>query len=437
MHNIPIHALSIKKSCIGFKYFYMIVLSHPTGNANVRAAATGLNKSGLLTQFHTTIASFPNNVFDKLSKYEKLADIKRRSYDPSLSSMTKMWPWFELGRMIALKTGIKSLTLHEKGFFSVDAIYKAQDKWTAEHLQELKLSGIKGIYAYEDGAVISFTAAKKIDLKCLYDLPIGYWKAANRLLKGEIDRWPEYAPTLTGFSNSAEKLDRKDEELRLADTIFVASSFTASTLLDYDGKLAKVNIIPYGFPPVGNKKDYDFHKGKRKLKLLFVGGLSQRKGIADLFHVIKDFPDQVELTLVGKKGVNECVALNNDLSKHNWIPSLPHSEILKLMNASDVLVFPSLFEGFGLVITEAMSQGTPVVTTERTAGPDLITHNENGWLIEAGSTTGLKDAISYILDHPDAVEYNGKNARDTAKQRTWETYGLELAKTVKEQFDIL
>ena len=52
------------------------------------------------------------------------------------------------------------------------------------------------------------------------------------------------------------------------------------------------------------------------------------------------------------------------------------------MREHDVFVFPSLFEGFGLVITESMSQGTPVITTDRTAGPDLIKNDENGWLLK-------------------------------------------------------
>ena len=410
----------------------MIVLSHPTGNANVRAAATGLNAAKLLTEFHTSIASFPNNIFDKLSAINSLSDIRRRSYDPTLSLVTKMWPWFEVGRILSLKTGIRSFTAHETGVFSVDSIYKAQDKWTASQLNRLSQKGAKGIYAYEDGAIHSFAVAKNLGLHCFYDLPIGYWKAASRLLKDEQHRWPEYSPTLTGFNNSVEKLARKDKELQLADTIFVASTFTANTLLEFEDKIAKVNIIPYGFPPVGSTKEYDYN-GQRKLKVLFVGGLSQRKGIADLFAVADGLKNDIELTVVGKKGVNPCAALDKDLAKHTWIPSLPHADILKLMHNSDVLVFPSLFEGFGLVITEAMSQGTPVITTERTAGPDLIVNNQNGWLFNAGSTSGLQEAISYILNHPDSIKINGSNARHTARSRTWETYGLELAKSVEEQ----
>src|SRR5206468_9345000 len=98
-----------------------------------------------------------------------------------------------------------------------------------------------------------------------------------------------------------------------------------------------------------------------------------------------------------------------------WIPSLPHQQILKLMHEHDVLVFPSLFEGFGLVITEAMSQGTPVITTERTVGPDIIDHGQNGWIVEAGSTEALQQAIEELIFKPELVAETGLKAIETAR----------------------
>jgi glycosyltransferase involved in cell wall biosynthesis len=263
----------------------------------------------------------------------------------------------------------------------------------------------------------------------LYDLPIGYWRAARRLLKDERERWPQWAATMPGFHDSDEKLARKDEELRLADRIYVASQFTKQTLTDYPGTLAPVEVIPYGFPAVGPPRDYS-DRATRKLKLLFVGGLSQRKGIADVFAVAEMLKDDVELTIVGQGAVNECVALSNALKRHHWVPSLPHAQILDLMREHDILLFPSLFEGFGLVITEAMSQGTPVITTERTAGPDLIQHEKNGWLIAAGNTSALQSQIESILNDRDSIQSVGEQARQSAMVRPWSVYGKELANSV-------
>lgn len=107
-----------------------------------------------------------------------------------------------------------------------------------------------------------------------------------------------------------------------------------------------------------------------------------------------------------------------------------HHDLLKLMSEQDLLVFPSLFEGFGLVITEAMSQGTPVITTERTCGPDLIKNGENGWLIDAGSQEALEAQLEQILTRPELLIKVGKAARETARQRPWKSYSNQLSNTI-------
>jgi len=404
-----------------------VLISHPTGNSFFRSAATGLLDAGILAGFRTTVASFPGNVFDKLSILGPFSEFKRRTYDPDLEPFSRSWPLYELGRLAASKAGFKDLVRHESGFLSVDAVYKNLDKKIALNLKRETQNGANAVYAYEDGALLSFREAKKLGVSCLYDLPIGYWRTARRLLEVERDRWPDWATTLTNLKDSPEKLDHKDEELSLADRIFVASRFTANTLVDFPGKLAPIEIIPYGFPPVTSERAYDKFSSYRPLKLLFVGGLSQRKGIADLFAAVDTIGDKVELTVVGHKATDNCKVLDEALKKHKWIPSLPHAEVLKLMRGHDVLVFPSLFEGFGMVITEAMSQGTPVITTDRTAGPDIINHGENGWLAAAGSTQALQEVIEELLASPNKIQLAGKAAMETAKLRPWTVYGKEIA----------
>ncbi len=408
-----------------------ILISHPTGNAFFRAAAIGIQKAGMLSGFRTTVANYPGSVYDQLSSFGPFAEFNRRKYDPVLKQYSQAWPWYELGRFAATKAGFKKLIKQETGVFSVDSVYQNLDKRVANSLEQMAKKGTTAVYAYEDGALLSFLEAKKLKLQCLYDLPIGYWRTAKRLLETERERWPEWAPTLTGFEDSEAKLARKDEELRLADKIFVASRFTANTLKDYPGKLAPVAVVPYAFPPVTSSRSYAAFSTTRPLKLLFVGGLSQRKGIADLFAAVEQLKNRVELTVVGKKVSDQkCIALDAALAKHRWIPSLEHDKILKLMHEHDVLVFPSLFEGFGLVITEAMSQGTPVITTDRTAGPDLIEHGRNGWLVEAGSTDALRTAIEELLYHPEKIALAGKEAMETANLRNWEIYGQELVNAI-------
>ena len=302
-----------------------IAFSHPTGNANVRAAANGLLQADLLAEFHTSIACFPRSALGRLAEMPVFAELKRRSFDKQLQNLTHTWPYKEAGRLLSTRMGLKNMLKHEKGRFCIDAVYRYVDGQVASGLKKSAQRGVDAIYAYEDGALASFRVAKKLGLTCLYDLPIGYWRSARRFLLPEIEKWPDWASTLTGFNDSDTKLSHKDEELRLADCIFVASSFTAGTLNEYPGTLAPVKVIPYGFPPVREKLAGNSFAGNRPLKLLFVGGLSQRKGIADLFEAVRKVGRHAELTIVGNKTTAHCPALDSELVRHKWLPGLPHN----------------------------------------------------------------------------------------------------------------
>jgi glycosyltransferase involved in cell wall biosynthesis len=407
-----------------------VLFSHPTGNAFVRAAALGMAEAGILGEFHTGIATFPGSLFHRLGDFSPMSELKKRRFVPILKDFTYTHPLYELLRLFSQKAGINFLSMHEQGMFSVDKIYHRMDKKVSSRFRHWSSHNLTAVYAYEDGALESFKTARILGMKSFYDLPIGYWRTARRLLEFEKERWPEYAMTLNGLTDSNEKLDRKDQELAFAGHIYVASQFTAETLKDYPGQLPTVEIIPYGFPDTILGRDY-IKAGNRKLKMLFVGSLSQRKGVADLFAAVKAFPKEVQLTIVGRKPLAECMALDAELKKHHWISSLPHDEILQLMREHDVLIFPSLFEGFGLVITEAMSQGTPVITTDRTAGPAIIENGRNGWLIPAASTNALKAAIENLLNNPDLIPNAGIKAMESAAKRPWSVYGRELANSLK------
>lgn len=403
-----------------------VILSHPTGNVNVREVADALARAEILEKFYTCIAVFKNTFPYLLSKYGPLKEFRRRSFPSNLKPFTCTRPFLELGRMASQKLGYQNALKHEKGIFCVDKVYSDLDSLVSK-----KLKNNSAVYAYEDGALESFKKARSKGIICLYDLPTGYWRAHTKFLEKERIERPEWAMTLTSFKDSDFKLKRKDKELSMADAIFVASNFTKKTLELYPGQLAPIHIVPYGFPEVYRNRKY-VSIVNRKLKLLFVGGLSQLKGIANLFEAVNYLGDRIELTIVGRKVVQGCIPLEKELKKHNWIPSLPHDQILSLMRTQDVFVFPSLFEGYGLVIAEAMSQGTPVIATTRTCGNDFIKNGKNGWLIEPGDTQELVKKIEHILTHPEIIPQVGKAATATAEESPFSRYGNKMVEIINE-----
>lgn len=407
----------------------MLVVSHPTGNENVKAALSGFHSAGILSEFVTEIAIFDGTVTGRLATARPFNEFLRRSFPRAIRDVTKCHPLPELARLASIRAGFSSMIRHEKGPFCIDRVCQHIDKVTAKRIRKLN-HGIKAIYGYEDASIESFRVAAEYGLKRFYDLPIGYWKRAAKLMSEEAESNPDWASTIIGNRDSERKLDRKDAELADADHVFVASSFTADTLKDACNLKANVSVIPYGFPDAATERDWHFSNGRKRLRAMFVGGLSQRKGISYLFDAVELFSDHIELTIVGNRPEASCRPLDRALSRHNWRPSLAHSKILELMRMHDVLIFPSLFEGFGLVITEAMSQGMPVITTDRTAGPDFIRNSENGWLIKPSSLDSLVESLDHLLSHPSVVRDAGLCALETARRRPWQTYGHELAAAV-------
>ena len=142
--------------------------------------------------------------------------------------------------------------------------------------------------------------------------------------------------------------------------------------------------------------------------------------------------DAVALTVVGRKTSQECRPLDTALARHRWIPSLPHDELLEEMGQHDVLVFPSLFEGFGLVILEAMSRGLVVISTPNTAAPDVITDGIDGFVVPIRDPAAIQERLELLLDDRARLTSMQQGALATARRRTWAQHRSRIVEVVRE-----
>jgi len=410
-----------------------LILSHPTANNFARALAYKFVEENVLYEFHTSIASFPGSILDNLQKIPSLAEIQRRSFNAELKPYTKTYPWREFGRMLSTKAGFKKLTRHEYGIFSVDNVYRNIDKHVAASLKEAFKHGVTGVYAYEDGALETFIEAKKLGIKCIYDLPIAYWETGKKLISEEARRLPAWAGTLGGgILNSADKLDRKKRELELADLVVVPSKFVMDSLPDW-AKNKKVVIVPFGTPAnSGPDVENDRYKTSKPLRVLFAGSMSQRKGLGDLFAAIKQLnnPD-IELVVMGEPQVSMSF-YRDEFKDFKYEHGRPNHEVLKLMRSCDVFCLPSIVEGRALVMQEAMSQGLPIIITPNTGGEDLIIEGETGFLVSIRSPEAIAKKINWFLENRHLIPEMGKKAILHAQKYTWDDYGERIVEAIKE-----
>jgi glycosyltransferase involved in cell wall biosynthesis len=89
---------------------------------------------------------------------------------------------------------------------------------------------------------------------------------------------------------------------------------------------------------------------------------------------------------------------------------------------ADVLLFPTLSDGFGMVVTEALSRGLPVITTRRAGASDLIVEGENGLIIEAGDSPEIVRALTWCLANRQRLSQMRMAAIATALNWQWSDY---------------
>jgi glycosyltransferase involved in cell wall biosynthesis len=334
-----------------------------------------------------------------------------------------------LGRNAASRLNLSRLLRHETGIFCIDAIYQAQDRITAKRLlgsPEL----FSGVYTYEDGALETLTAAKKLNLKRIYELPIAFWRTLRRLLAEEAERLPAWKQTLGGGVRDSEtKLDRKTRELELADMVVCPSQFVAESLPETARAKKRIVFAPFGSPPA-SLREKNAAASNRKLRVLFAGSMSQRKGLGDLFAAMRLLKrNDVELVVMGAPQAPMEFYLqefNGFVHERGRF----HADVLELMRSCDVFCLPSIVEGRALVMQEAMSQGLPLIITRNTGGEDLIEEGVTGFLVPIRQAEQIAEKISWFADHRDRLPDMSRAAQRKAAQLTWEGYGQTIARAI-------
>jgi glycosyltransferase involved in cell wall biosynthesis len=414
-----------------------IVLSHPTGNRNVRAVITALAGAQFLYEFNTTLAADPGAYWLKMLPGGIRQEWLRRTFP---APFDQIWthPFREISRLVLPKIGLGHYLKHETGWASTDAVYRDFDKAVAGRLlQKAKKNKLSAVYAYEDGAFATFKQAKALGLTCIYDLPIAYWQTGRRLMFDEAERLPGWAHTLGGgIHDSAAKLERKTRELELADMVVGPGQFVMDSLPEW-AKGKKIVMAPFGSPE--GKNDLKSQEKPQKthfegpLRVLFVGSMGQRKGLGDLFAAMRLLNrSDIELVVMGSL-MAPMEFYRKEFAGFIYEPGRPHDQILALMRTCDVLCLPSIVEGRALVMQEAMSQGLPLIITPNTGGKDLIRNDgSTGFLVPIRSPQAIAEKLSWLLEHRTEMAEMRKMSKEHASTYTWERYGEEIVDSIRD-----
>ncbi len=173
--------------------------------------------------------------------------------------------------------------------------------------------------------------------------------------------------------------------------------------------------------------------------IAYLGTVIPQKGLDHLLYALvkvkKQLPD-IKLYIVGDHCTEEYLGFKSELDKiisehdlhNNVVFTGWRKDAIDILNLMDMLVLPTLTEGFGRCIIEAMALGKPVVATRVGGVPDAVRHEETGLLVEPGDSARLADAIITLAKNKDLRSRFGKKARQIAfaEYSIWNTIsGIE------------
>jgi glycosyltransferase involved in cell wall biosynthesis len=102
--------------------------------------------------------------------------------------------------------------------------------------------------------------------------------------------------------------------------------------------------------------------------------------------------------------------------------------------AASILILPTMCDGFGMVVSEALAHGLPVITTRNAGAADLVTDGASGYILPAGDVQGLARTLQWCLDHPRELARMRVAAWHAATRWTWHHFRRELSAHMRRVF---
>jgi len=344
---------------------------------------------------------------------ERLRRQFRRRYTPALNPdkvrQFGLWEWFE--------TGVRRVGLDD----IADFVNRHGNRSFGQQVRRLiEREPVDIVWGYNSSAVEVFRWAKPRGIRCVLDQTIGHCAAENTIMAEEQSRNPEFfTQKCDGFSSAA--IAQQDEELALADLVVVGSAFCAKTLIENGCPAEKIRVVPYGFDeslfPQTVPNRQRLHG--RPINFLFVGGIRPRKGIAPLLQAFTQIPaEAATLTLVGGLEI-PIETFERFAYRVRHVGSVSRQDVVQYFAQADCFIFPSLFEGGGIVLYEAAASALGIVQSPFCG--DGVRDGRNGMTCKVNSTSILNAVESICADPMRLSEWQAASW-EMRTERTWGVY---------------
>jgi glycosyltransferase involved in cell wall biosynthesis len=395
---------------------WRVLIAHP-GRQHSHQAALALNEVGYLACYATGIPVSKRH-FGRvgqrlLSKYSVYDEV---GIPLGLARLNMIAPM--LNRLLG-----RRLPEYVLGPLQYET-YRLFDWWVARLIARQHFDAV---VAYENSALYTFQAAKKIGAACILD--------AASLHRIDADQRHQVR-----FSRAYKsRVDfRKDMEVGLADCIFTTSDLAAQSYVANVRSSIRVKPILLGvdiehFKP--SIHQIASNSERELFNFVFVGVAGRRKGFDLLLDAAEQLLEQgltfrillagiIDRSLfAGRRRV--CQAICD-------YGMIGHNQLVSVLRNAHCLILPSRFDSFGMVVPEAMACGLPVIVSDMVGAKQLVKDGQNGFVVPAGNVEALANRMRWFVENKKSLNYMSLAARVTSEQVSWTQYRRRFTEAVRE-----
>ncbi|HEV2402218.1 MAG TPA: glycosyltransferase [Candidatus Sulfotelmatobacter sp.] len=301
----------------------------------------------------------------------------------------------------------------------------------ARRLRELR-GQVDIVHTWPSGAVRTLKVAVEMGIPSVLERPSANTQFVYDTVRQEYERLSMPLAKEEEFRPCQEVVTLEEEEFRLADYLLCASDFVVRTFQDSGFPKEKLLRHQYGFDDAVYRPDSQARAATRGLKVLFVGFSALIKGLHHALAAWLNSPAHRTGTfvIVGTFTRDFERRFRSLLSDPSVVVLGRRDDVPDLMRKSDILLLPSLAEGYGLVVAEALGSGCVPLASE--ACTEICRHMVTGLVHRVGDVQTLTQQITLLHEDRGLLARLSANCLSAAPNVTWTAAGTKLLQVYRD-----
>lgn len=282
------------------------------------------------------------------------------------------------------------------------------------------------IHTWPSSALRTIKMAARLGIPTVLERPNAHTGFAYEVVKKECETLGVRLPRNHDHAYNGEVLRLEEEEFRCADYLLCPSDFVVKTFLDRGFSPRKLLRHQYGYDERVYFPVEEPLKSKCGLKILFVGECAVRKGLHFALQAWLQSPACLDGTfMIAGDFLPAYAEKLAPMLSHPSVRVLGHrNDVPELMRQSDVLILPSIEEGYGLVIVEAIGSGCVPLASD--ACTEICRHMETGLVHHVGDVATLTKQITLLDENRALLQRLRAESLRRAPEFTWTAAGRRL-----------